>query len=116
MKVTKITKLQPGIYAHVCPLCGEILSSASEPGFMPDFSFCGCDRNGNKTSAYELFEADGKQMIRRNKPPRFVGEVTMGQLSDIENIEWMDDASVSKMAEVMRKAGEFLIKSSKRHE
>lgn len=113
MKVTKITKLQPGIYAFVCPACGEILASASDPDFMPDFSICNCDRNGNKASVYELFEADGKQMIRRNKPPRFVGEVTMGQLSDIENIEWLDEASVTKMAESLRKAGEYLLKSSK---
>lgn len=113
MKVTKITKLQPGIYAYVCPLCGEILASAPEPDFMPDFSICDCDCNENKAAAYELFEASGKQMIRRRKPPRFVGEVTMGRLSDIENIEWLDDASVSEMAEVMRKAGEFLVKSSR---
>lgn len=64
-------------------------------------------------SVYELFEINGKQMIRRKKFPRFVGEVTMGQLSDIENIEWLDEASVSKMAETMRKAGDFLLKSSR---
>lgn len=44
MKVTKITKLQPGIYAFVCPVCGEILASASEPDFMPKFSTCDCDK------------------------------------------------------------------------
>lgn len=115
MKVTRITKLQPGIYAYVCPLCGEILASASEPGFMPDFSICDCDRNVNKQPAYELFEQDGKTMIRRNKPPRFVGEVTMGELSDIENVRWFDSATLSEVTSAMRKAGEFLLKISRRN-
>lgn len=114
MHVTKVTKIQAGIYAHVCPVCGEILSSASEPGFLPDFSICDCDLNGNKQPAHEIFELNGKTMIRRNKPPRFVGEVTFGGLSDIENIEWIDECSVSEMASVMRKAGEFLLKSQKK--
>lgn len=114
MKITNITKLQPGVYAHVCPLCGEIHASASEQDFMPEFSICGCDRNGNKQPAYELFEIEGKQMIRRNKPPRFIGEVTMGELSDIENIEWLDACAQQEAEAAMRKAGEFLIKKSKR--
>lgn len=114
MKVNKITKLQAGIYAFVCPLCGSVLASASEPDFMPDFSICNCDINGNEKQTFELFEVDGKTMIRRNKYPRFIGEVTFGQLSDIENIEMIDECSdLSKLAKVMRKAGEFIIKSSK---
>lgn len=113
MKITKVTRLQPGIYAHVCPLCGEVHASASDTEFMPEFSICECDRNGNKKPAYELFEMDGKQMIRRNKPPRFVGEVTMGRLSDIENVEWMDICTDSEAASAMSKAAQFLIKRSK---
>lgn len=114
MKITKITKLHPGVYAHVCPLCGEIYASASEADFMPEFSICNCDRNGNKLPTYELFEVEEKQMIRRNKPPRFVGEVTMGKLSDIENIQWLDGCTNPlEIASVMRKASEFLIKKSK---
>lgn len=114
MKITKITKLQPGVYAHICPLCGEIYASACEPGMMPKFSICTCDRNGNKQPTFELFESDGKTMIRRNKPPRFIGKVTFGQLSDIENIEMIDECNDHlEFARVMRKAGEFLLKSGK---
>lgn len=81
---------------------------------MPEFSICDCDRNGNKQPTFELFERDGKTMIRRNKPPRFVGEVTFGQLSDIENIEMVDECNdCLELARVIRKAGEFLLKSSK---
>ena len=113
MKITKITKIMPGVYAHVCPLCNEIHASASEIGYMPEFSICDCDRNGNKVPAYELYDVDGKSMIRRNKPPRFTGEITMGELSDIENIKWIDECTLSEAASAMRKAGEFLIKSSR---
>lgn len=114
MKITKITNLKPGIYAHVCPVCGKTHASACDPDLMPEFSICDCDRNENKQPAYELFEADGKQMIRRNKPPRFVGEVTMGQLSDIENIKLLDHCTdPAELASAMRKASEFLIKISR---
>lgn len=113
MKINKITKLQPGIYAFVCPLCGSVLASASEPDLMPEFSICNCDINGNEKQAFELFEVDGKTMIRRNKYPRFIAEVTFCQLSDLENIEMIDEClDVSKLAKVMRKAGEFLLKTS----
>ena len=113
MKITKITKVDRGTYAHVCPLCGAILASASEKDMMPEFSICDCDRNRDKKPAYELFERDGHVMIRRNKPPRFVGKVTMGERSDIEEIEWIDECTVSGAASAMQKAGEFLIKSSR---
>lgn len=113
MKITKITRLNRGLYAHVCPLCGNILASCSEPDMMPEFSICDCDKNDAKEPAYELFDKDGHVMIRRNKPPRFVGKVTMGKFSDIEEIEWQDDCTAIEAARALRKAGEFLIKSSR---
>ena len=113
MKITKITRLNRGLYAHICPLCGNILASSSEPDMMPEFSICDCDKNDAKEPAYELFDKDGYVMIRRNKPPRFVGKVAMGKLSDIEEIEWLDDCTAIEAARALRKAGEFLIKSSR---
>ena len=82
MKITKITRLNRGLYAHVCPLCGNILASCSEPDMMPEFSICDCDKNDAK-------------------------------LSDIEEIEWLDDCTAIEAARALRKAGEFLIKSSR---
>lgn len=114
MKITKMTRLNRGLYAHVCPLCGNILASSSEPDMMPEFSICDCDKNELKSQSYELFDKDGFVMIRRNKPPRFVGKVTMGKLSDIEEIEWMDNCTAIESARALRKAGEFLIKNSRR--
>lgn len=29
-------------WAQVCPICGEILSSASEKDLLPEFSYCNC--------------------------------------------------------------------------
>lgn len=113
MKITKIIRLQRGLYAHVCPLCGYILASASDPDMMPEFSICGCDRKDEKDPAYELYTENGYTMIRRNKPPRFTGKVTFGKDSDIEDVEFIDPASVTEMAKALRKAGEFLIKSSR---
>lgn len=111
MKITKITKLSSGLYAHVCPLCGDIYASASETDLMPEFSICDCDRTADKSPTYELYTEDGCVMIRRNKPPRFTGRVTFGLNSDIEDIQFVDPASVSEIAKALRKAGEFLIKS-----
>lgn len=113
MKITKIIRLHRGLYAHVCPLCGDILASASDPDMMPEFSICGCDRKDGKDPVYELYTENGYTMIRRNKPPRFTGKVTFGKDSDIEDVEFIDPASVTEMAKALRKAGEFLIKSSR---
>lgn len=113
MKITKITMIHRGLYAHICPLCGNILASSSEPDMMPEYSICPCDRKEEKAPAYELFEKNGYTMIRRNKPPRFVGKVTMSKLSDIEEIKWLDNCTAIEAARALRKAGEFLIKSSR---
>lgn len=113
MKITKITIIHRGLYAHICPLCGAIHASASDPDLMPEFSICNCDKNEDKKTAYELFDKDGYVMIRRNKRPRFVGKVTFGKLSDIEEIEWLDDCTAVEAARALRKAGEFIIKKSR---
>ena len=37
-------------WAIVCPDCGEILASASEKDFLPEFAYCECrnkDQNNN---------------------------------------------------------------------
>lgn len=111
MKITKITQLHRGLYAHVCPRCGNILASASEEELMPEFSICDCDRVEERKPVYELYQEDGKTMIRRNTYPRFVGQVTMGVESDIEHIEVLDEIkNVMDLPKALRKAGEFLLK------
>ena len=53
-------------------------------------------------------------MIRRNKFPRFTGEIVFAQSSDIENIEWLDECSLNEITSTLRKTSEFLIKASKK--
>lgn len=113
MKVTKSIQAKNGMWVHMCPLCGNILASASEEEYMPAYSICDCDRNGNKKEVYELYEEDGVKMIRRNKPPRFIGKVVFRQETDIEVTEVLDYTSAEELAKAMRKAGEFLLKKSK---
>lgn len=111
MRVTKPIKIGPAMWAHICPLCGAVLASASEPEYLPDYSICPCDRNGNKRPVYEIFQGERGPMIRRNKRPRFVGRITGGQISDIEIVELIDrDVDIMEMARAMRKAGEFIKK------
>lgn len=81
---------------------------------MPEFSICDCDREVEKEPVYELYAENGYTMIRRNKPPRFTGRVTFGLDSDIGDIEFIDHVSALEMAKALRKAGEFLVKSSRR--
>lgn len=114
MKITEITRVSPGLYAHVCPKCGAICASASDPEYMPEFSVCGCDRSDEKESVYELLTENGRTMIRRNTYPRFTGEVTMGTCSDIEHVRWEDKCGdAATLARAMKKAAEFLRKSSR---
>lgn len=114
MKIKKITKIDRGLYGHVCPLCGSILASSSDPDYMPEYSICPCDRKTGAPPAFEIFEDQGYVMIRRNKFPRFVGRVVMETYSDIQAIQWLDACTDPLViASTMRKAGEFLKKSSK---
>lgn len=49
--------------------------------------------------------------MRRNTYPRFVGKVTMGMQSDIEDVKWIDKVNnVMDAARAMNKATEFLRK------
>lgn len=102
------------IWTIVCPLCGVVLASAPEENELPEYMICKCDMNGNKVQAYELFDRGGETWIRRNKYPRFIGRVSMGTKSDIEDIELLDDCTDKiKLASAMRKAGVFLLKYGK---
>lgn len=97
-----------------CPLCGDILHSAPEEDWLPEFAICPCGRNDNKQSAYELFERNGETWIRRNKYPRFIARVAFEGISDIDNVEMIDECDNEReLASAMRKAGEFLVKRSR---
>lgn len=61
------------------------------------------------TKTFRFYEQGNKFMIERIVFPRFIGEVTIGKQSDIENVEWIDEpTSALEVATLMRKAGDFL--------
>ena len=67
-----------------------------------------------KEAVFIIFQNNGKSFIERKKYPRFTAEITFGNLSDLENIKWIDEIiDPMKMAKAMRKAGEFLKKQTK---
>jgi len=94
-----------------CPLCDNIAASASEEEMLPEFTTCEfCERE----PVYEVIPEDGKLLIRRNKFPRFIGEITFGSVSDIENVSMIDTCvDVKLLGNAMRKAGEYLIKRNR---
>ena len=73
------------------------------------------DQPEEPADTYELFTESGRVMIRRNKPPRFTGVVTMGIRSDIEDVKFLDKATALEMASALRKGAEFLRKSDSKH-
>ena len=114
----KVNKKEYSDHLHMwviaCPLCKEILASAVNEDMLPESMICSCDANGNKMPAFELFDRDGNTWIRRNKYPRFIGQVTMDTLS-IENIELLDDCTdATRLASLLRKARVFLLRCKKR--
>lgn len=73
------------------------------------------DQPEEPVNTYELYAEGGRVMIRRNKPPRFTGVVTMGIRSDIEDVKFLDKATALEMASALRKGAEFLRKSDSKH-
>lgn len=103
MEVRKVTYLGNGIYAHVCPLCGNVLASSSEADMMPEFSICGCDA---ERPAYDIIDRNGVRVIRRNVRPRFAGVVNDG---GIDSVEWVDQCTALEAARVVNEAAEWLM-------
>lgn len=59
---------------------------------------------------FEIYRESDKTMLRHNDFPRFIGEITFGELSDIENIECIDECTDAQIwAKTMREAGDFIL-------
>lgn len=66
-------------------------------------------------SNFKIYTQGSDKFIESLSFPRFKGKITFGALSDIEDIELIDNnASVGDVARVMREAGEFILKNSKK--
>ena len=65
--------------------------------------------------AFKINKVDNDMVIERLIYPRFTAKITFGHLSDIEDIVMIDDCKdIAILAKVMREAGEYIIKSSKK--
>jgi hypothetical protein len=63
---------------------------------------------------FQLLKEQGKLTIIHNEYPKFKGNVTFGQLSDIENIEMIDNCTDPMIiARAMREAGEYILSQNK---
>ena len=63
---------------------------------------------------FKIYTKQGIQYIERLVFPRFIGEITFGKDSDIENIQMIDKCiDLMLLAKIMREAGEFIFHNSK---
>ena len=65
-----------------------------------------------------IFEKDNKQFIERLVYPRYIGEITFGKDSDIENIEILDELFLKNMnvqflAMALREAADYILLNDK---
>ena len=59
---------------------------------------------------FRIYQDNDKQIIERLSYPRFRGVITFGSLSDIEEVELLDQCNNPlQLAKAMREAGDFLI-------
>jgi len=64
-----------------------------------------------RNDKFKIYEEKGNQIIERLVYPRFKGVITMGELSDIENIVIIDECfDPLELAKAMRSASEFMRK------
>lgn len=63
---------------------------------------------------FKIYNMNDVVKIEHLEYPRFVGDITFGDLSDIENIQWIDNpgTNVMNIAKLMREAGDFIKGSS----
>ena len=60
LKVTKKIMINPALWIMECPFCGDILASASEKAYLPEFSTCDCIETEALFKAEECLEIVNK--------------------------------------------------------
>ncbi len=63
---------------------------------------------------FKIYQENGRQIIGRTSYPRVKGVITFGALSDIEEIEFIDNCQTNPggIARAVREAGEYLLDNS----
>lgn len=53
MYIYKKEKLGPAMWVMRCPKCGKIQASASERGWLPESTYCPCDKEDKANKGTE---------------------------------------------------------------
>lgn len=103
----------PRLWAHKCPLCGQIYASADDPSLLPEFSLCDCD--GGRGAPFRFIRLpDSSEGIECIEFPRFTARITRdgsGRFTGADGLPGsgdLDGLSVLEVARAMRIAGDYI--------
>lgn len=115
MKVRNITRLDGATYAHVCPLCGTELASASEPGLLPSFSVCRCDllEDGSPRFLLERSKEEDGGMVLTDRKNLIVIRFKERAFNDTQRVSFISDEmerrrDAREIARALRLMGDWL--------
>lgn len=119
IKIIRPAKVGPRLWAHKCPLCGELHASADDPGALPEFSLCNCD--GGRGAPFRFVRLpDGSEGIECTEFPRFTARVTrdgFGRFTGADGLPGSEDLcglSALEVARAMRIACDYIYATSSR--
>jgi hypothetical protein len=73
------------------------------------------DKSPRIKNDFRIYNDEGVTLIEHLSYPRFIGEITFGEKSDIENVDMIDDdASAVDMATAMRMAEDYMFEHQKK--
>ena len=109
MKVTQIRMISRGIYAHICPYCGKILSSACSPDMLPKYSKCDClkpgrfrlEKSKDTLGVWVLTDTENL-IVARFKDGDFNGSLKISFIDDNAPVD------ASQIAKAMREMGTWI--------
>lgn len=112
-------RIGPRLWAHKCPLCGQIYASADEPDLLPEFSLCDCD--GGRGAPFRFIKLpDGSEGIECTEFPRFTARITRdrrGWFTGIDGLPGSEDLrglSALEIARAIRIACDYIYATASR--
>lgn len=119
IKIIRPAKVGPRLWAHKCPLCGQIYASADEPDLLPEFSLCDCD--GGRGAPFRFVRLpDGSEGIECTEFPRFTARITRdgsGRFTGADGLPGSEDLcglSALEVARAMRIACDYIYATASR--
>lgn len=93
MIVNSVTQAGGATYSHVCPICGRELASASEPGLLPAFSVCRCDRLPDGSPRFKLAPSESVpgQWVLSDAASLVVVRFEERKFNETQRVSFLDD-------------------------